>query len=88
MKFDVLNFIDQLKKQGELIGASHYDRRWGSQMAGKDQQETIIKLLKTAQMLVDDLQEGVLSNLIERAIDHAKHEMFPRNVKQAPYWRG
>jgi hypothetical protein len=54
-------------------------------MAKEDQQKKIIKLLQTAQMLADDLQEGVLSNLIERAIDHAKHGVFSPNVKQAPH---
>jgi hypothetical protein len=55
-----------------------------SEMAEADQQQKIIKLLETAQMLADDLQDGVLSNLIEQAIDHAKHEVFP--LRQ-PYWR-
>ncbi len=52
-----------------------------------DQQQKIIKLLQTAQMLADDLQEAVLSNLIERAIEHAKHEVFPLDLKQARYFR-
>jgi hypothetical protein len=57
-------------------------------MAEKDQQEKIIKLLETAHMLANDLQEGTLAYLIERAIDEARSGMFPPNLKQAPYFPG
>ncbi len=60
---------------------------WGSRMAEDDQRQKIIKLLRTAEMLAADLQENTLAYMIERAIDHARSGFFPRNVKQAPYWR-
>jgi hypothetical protein len=48
------------------------------QMAEADQRQKIISLLETAQMLANDLDEGTLADLIERAIDEAKSGIFRR----------
>jgi hypothetical protein len=61
----------------------------GDGMAENNQYQKIISLLETAHMLADDLQEGTLSYLIERAIDEARAaSLFPPNLKQAPYFPG
>ena len=55
---------------------------------GEDQKQKIISLLETAHMLAIDLDDATLSYLIERAIDEAQSNVFPPNLKQAPYFPG
>jgi hypothetical protein len=57
-------------------------------MAEDDQRAKIIKLLETAKMLANDLDEANLAYLIERAIDEAQSGFFPLKKKQAPYFPG
>ena len=60
--------------------------REGSLVA-KDQRETIIKLLSTAEKLADDLQGPTFAYLIERAIDEVRAGTYALQG-QAPYFPG
>ena len=51
-----------------------------------DQSQKIVSLLETAHMLAVDLDEATLTYLIERALDEARSNLFPPNLKQAPYF--